>query len=76
MSSFELYLSGALTTLVVLLILRPKKAKDLPPGPGESLRSSHKENDAEMIDDQRQAVGLSAIETKFLHKSRGGGSRN
>ncbi|KAJ6561900.1 cytochrome P450 [Mycena capillaripes] len=36
MSPFELYLAAALAILVVLLILRPKKAKDLPPGPAPS----------------------------------------
>ncbi|KAJ7490814.1 cytochrome P450 [Mycena latifolia] len=36
MSPLEFGICASLTTIVVLLVLRPKKAKDLPPGPGEN----------------------------------------
>ncbi|KAJ6545012.1 cytochrome P450 [Mycena vulgaris] len=37
MSMSQLCLYGALATLIAFLILRPRKAKDLPPGPGNWL---------------------------------------
>ncbi|KAJ7487924.1 cytochrome P450 [Mycena latifolia] len=36
MSPLEFGICASLTTIVVLLVLRPKKAKDLPPGPAPS----------------------------------------